>query len=151
MENQAQERINLFIPIVLIIFLVSIFIVFNYMRGERDIESPVLESLVEEIPELTVAEIERKLEECKISRTIQQQDWCKLNLARSYRIDTCSEIVNTDSKYFCEAIIEKNVRKCDSIFANSLQDSCYITLATIVRDVSICRRSEREEFCRSLF
>lgn len=151
MEGQAQERVNLFIPIIIIIFIVSIFIVVNYIRGDVSTEYSLREELREEVPELTLAEIEQKLSECTSGRTVQQQDWCNLNLARTYRINSCSSIVNQDSQMFCEAIIEKDVKKCDQIYANSLQDGCYITLATIVRDASICRKSGRRDFCNSLF
>lgn len=155
MESQAQERVNLFVPVIIIIFIVSIFIVFNYIRGDISVDESlrreIREEIRQEIPELTLAEIEEKILECTVGRTVQQQDWCNLNLARNYRINSCNVIVNQDSKRFCEAIIEEDVQKCDLIFANSVQDGCYITMATIIRDISICRKSGREEFCNSLF
>lgn len=151
MENQAQERVNLFIPLLVIIFVGSIVVIIYYV-SERADENIIRANIpVEEIPELTLQEAEQKISECSSGRTIHQQDWCYLNIAKSFRIDSCARIINHDFKKYCEAIILSDVKNCDDIYANSVQDACYISLATITRDVSICAKSQRKDFCESLF
>jgi hypothetical protein len=157
MRKKGQERANLFIPILILAVFIAVGVVVYYLARNTDIptagdelrnDMATLNTAI--IEELTPEEEQEQIQECNLKASTHQKDWCYLELAKDNRIDVCEMIVQVDFKSYCTAVITTDASECDSIATGSIKDACYISIAQLRLDRSICKKTSRQAYCETL-
>lgn len=154
-ENKGTLRngkVSLLVPL-LLFFAVGTFIVILSYYSTPD-EYRLLDfdfaNITIAVTELSSLQQESLIQNCfDENPNVQQRDWCYMNLAREYRIDACDDIIQTDHSRFCKSIIDARPSKCLEISSTSLRESCFIVMAQLLKEPSICEFTDRQEYCLS--
>ena len=151
MSTHAQENVNLFIPLILVIFVGSIVTIGVYLASNSQRETSDTRYIQQEVPELDSREISQRIDKCTQESSIQQKDWCYLEIAKNYERNVCDRISQDNFNLYCRAIIRSSPGLCKSIGVDPMRDACYISLAQKMQDKSLCDETQRESFCKALF
>lgn len=155
MGKQGQEKINLIIPAILLVLAIALSVVIYYVS---DFYSSVVgPDEVEEITKptsmnskLSILEQKEALKVCSEKVTINQKDWCYLDIAKNNFVDSCENIAQDHFKNYCMAIIKSSSTYCDEIIQTSVKNACYIAVAQNTKNENLCKKTTREEYCLSL-
>lgn len=157
MQKKGQQRVNLFFPILIILVLGAVGVVIYYVTGafnvqtaDKELRNDMQRLNKPDIEELSDTEQQQKINECKTTPSAHQKDWCYLELAKNYDIDACNDIIQIDFKSYCNAIITGETSSCKDIATGSIKDACYISLAQLTLNPSLCKQTSRVEYCKSL-
>ncbi len=148
-ETKGQQNVNLVIPVLIILIVGSLAIIIYYASLSLESNNTPVNTEGEELPELTEEETLEKISACDSGISDHQKDWCYLDLAKKYRIDSCQKIIQDDFKKYCKALVNKDSSECENIISTSARDACYISMAIILNDKKLCEKSARQEFCES--
>ncbi len=135
MPGNGQEKVSMVLPILISVILVSVGTIIYYSYGDNadesnldGVEQPDLAAEEENPAENAAAtmdsEVEDELSEC-LTGIPHQDDWCYINVAVEHRVDVCDDIIQSDFRNFCNAVISNDQSYCEEIGSQSLEQSCF--------------------------
>ncbi len=151
MSSLAEGRMRLVLLLMLVLAIGSVAMLVNHYSSDSYLDDYESSEFSMDVPDLSTREAERKIQDCfEENPGVPQRDWCYLNLARKYRIDACSDIIQEDHSTFCRSVVDADPSICTDISSNSMRDSCFIAMAQLSGDPSLCDSSDRPDYCLSL-